>query len=78
MALENIPNHTHNGRDAQKLHLGNSVKEAPAEALTTADDTVLSTGGAAVLSTSDSDVIDNLRTRLNELETKMQTFGLLK
>jgi hypothetical protein len=45
--------------------------------LTVADATVLSTGGAVALLTADSDVIDNMRIRINELESKLTAFGLL-
>lgn len=56
----------------------NVAAVAQATALTAPDATVLSTGGAAVLQTADSDVIDNIRTRVNELETKFQAYGLLQ
>lgn len=50
---------------------------AQAAAPTAADATVLSTGGAAVLQTSDSDVIDNIRTRVNEIATALVNYGLM-
>lgn len=47
-------------------------------ALTPADANVIPGGGAAVLTTNDKDVIDNMRTRINELETKLQAYALLQ
>lgn len=71
--------HTHNGIDSNRLPKKSITMPlgAPQTALTTKNSTALSTGGVAVLSTSDSTVIDNMRTRINELETKLQALGLL-
>jgi hypothetical protein len=49
-------------------------KEAP---LTVADATALSSGGAVPLIASDQIVLDNMRTRINELEARLTAFGLL-
>ena len=70
--------HRHNGVDSDKLYLGNAVQDAPQEALTATDTATLSSGGSEDLKSSDSDVIDNIRTRVDELETKLQRLGLLK
>lgn len=71
--------HTHNGIDSDRLPKASITKPlgAPQSALTAKNSTALSIGGAAVLSTSDSDVIANMRTRINELETKLQALGLI-
>ena len=53
------------------FHHGAAVTQ-PAT-LTARDATALSTGGAAVLSASDQAVIDNMRTRINELESKLNS-----
>lgn len=73
---EQFENHEHNGADSKKIK-GRNLAKAPQIALTSASTTVLSTGGSAVLSTSDQGVIDNMRTRINQLESKLQTLGLL-
>lgn len=71
--------HTHNGVDSEKLPKSSITKSlgAPQTALTTKDSTTLTTGGGAILSASDSNVIANMRTRIDELETKLQALGLL-
>lgn len=71
--------HTHNGVDSEKLPKSSITKSlgAPQTALTAANSGTLTTGGAAVLSTSDSAIIANMRTRINELETKLQALGLI-
>lgn len=74
---EAFRNHEHNRADSRAVK-GQNLAKAPQTAMTTANTTVLSTGGAAVLSTSDQTVLDNMRTRINELETKLQTLGLLQ
>lgn len=71
---QNNPNsyrHTHNGVDSPLLENQAIVSalNAPQSALTPADMTSTTS--------SDSTVISNIRTRLNELETKLQNMGLL-
>jgi len=69
--------HRHDGVDNPEILFQDldksDVKQA---ALTTKDDTVLSTGGSDDLKTEDADVIDNNRTRIEEIETKLQALGL--
>jgi len=74
---QKLMQHEHNGFDTKKIK-GSNIAKAPQTPLTTADATALSTGGGAVLSTSDQTVLDNMRTRLNELESKLQILGLLQ
>ncbi len=70
--------HTHNGVDSPLLENAAiaGALNAPQSALTASGSTV-SGGGAAVLSTADANAINNIRTRVNELETKLQNMGLL-
>ena len=70
-------NHEHNGVDSKRL-TARSLQGVPQDAMTSKNNTALSTGGAAVLNTSDQTVIDNMRTRINELETKLQAIGILR
>lgn len=70
--------HTHNGTDSPQLDGKRALRGAPQSSLTAKNSTGLSTGGAAVLSASDSAIIDNMRTRINELETKLTNLGLLR
>lgn len=70
--------HTHNGTDSPLIEnqaITNALN-APQSALTAAGSGV-SGGGAAVLSNADANAINNIRTRVNELETKLQAMGLL-
>lgn len=71
---QNNPNsyrHTHNGVDSPLLETSSitSVLNAPQAALTPADN--------GSLSSVDATIISNMRTRLNELETRLQSMGLL-
>lgn len=64
--------HTHNGTDSP--FLGNAY---PAS-LTTATAGTLSSGGGAVLQNFDSSVIENLRTRVAEIEAQLKKVKILK
>jgi hypothetical protein len=71
--------HNHDGINSEKLSKKAvaSALSAPQSALTAKDSTSLTSGGVNNLKTSDSAVIDNMRTRINELETKLQALGLI-
>lgn len=73
--LPKIPSHTHNGIDSLQIN-GPSISGCPLPALTPQSGS-LTTGGGAVLSTSDATTIMNTINRLNELETKLRTIGIL-
>lgn len=71
---QNNPNayrHTHNGVDSPLLETSSiaGALNAPQSALTAADN--------GSLSSADATIIANMRTRINELETKLQAMGLL-
>ena len=68
--------HQHDGVDNPQILL-EDIDLTKQAALTAKDTATLSSGGAATLSTSDSDVIDNNRTRIEEIETALQNLGLL-
>lgn len=71
---QNNPNyfrHTHNGVDSP------FIGDTPPVSLTASVAGTLSSGGAAVLQNFDSSVIENLRTRLNELETQLKKLNIL-
>lgn len=74
---QNLQFHVHDGTDAPQIS-GGDLKNAPQAVMTTASTTAFSTGGAAVLSTSDSAILDNMRTRINELETKLRDLSLFQ
>ncbi len=65
--------HTHNDVDSPKLSAQESILNAPQSALTTGTS---STAGAAYTATEQA-MINNLKTRVAELETKLQALGLL-
>lgn len=65
--------HKHTGVDSPKIFAGD-LENAPQEALTTGTS---STAGATY-TTTEQDMINNLKTRVAELELKLQTLGLLK
>jgi len=71
---QNNPNyfrHTHNGVDSPLLENQSitSALNAPQSALTAAD--------SGSLTTYNSTVVENMRTRINELEQRLQNMGLL-
>lgn len=67
----NTYRHTHNGVDSPLLEVSSitGALNAPQAALTAADN--------GSLSSVDATIIANMRTRINELETKLQAMGLL-
>jgi hypothetical protein len=72
--MENLKPHLHNGTDSDKLFLGDSAVNAPQEPLTTGTS---STAGATYTATEQA-MINNLKTRVAEIETVLQSLGLLK
>ncbi len=72
--MDTTKQHLHNGTDSQKLYLGDAVINAPQSALTAGTS---STAGATYTTTEQS-IINNLKTRVAELETKFKDLGLLK
>lgn len=71
-----ISEHSHDGLGSKTLE-GRNLFKAPQSALTTKNSSSLSSGGANNLLTADATIIDNMRTRINDLETKLQTLGLI-
>ncbi len=72
--MDTIKPHNHDGTSLDKLYAGDSLRNAPQEALTTG---TVSTAGATYTATEQA-MINNLKTRVAELELKLQTLGLLK
>jgi hypothetical protein len=66
--------HYHNGTDSPKLVFQDAIENAPQQALTTGTS---STAGATYTATEQA-MINNLKTRVAELETKLQSLGILK
>lgn len=73
-----VEDHNHEGTSGRQLDAKFALLRVPQEALTPKSTATLSTGGSNDLKTSDSQIIQNLRTRLDELEEKLQNIGLLK
>ena len=69
-----ITPHTHNDVDSPKLYAGESLTGAPQSALTGGTS---STAGATYTATEQG-MINNLKTRVAELETRLQNLGLIK
>jgi len=70
-----ITEHTHNGVDSKKI----SIKDLDFStiALTGKNVSGFSSGGAYNLTTADSLILDNMRTRINELEAILKSLSLL-
>jgi hypothetical protein len=73
-----VENHTHDGVSGNKLVAQDALVGAPQEALTAPSGGSLSSGGSGDLKTTDADILNNLITRVNELEDKLQALTLLK
>lgn len=75
---QQVVRHTHNGVDSVPLGKSSILKPlgAPLSALTPASGT-LSSGGATSLSNADNATLNNLITRVGELESKLQALGLI-
>jgi len=69
-----VERHAHDGSSCNKLYAGDALERAPQEALTTG---TASTAGATYTATEQA-MLNNLKTRIAELETKLQTLGLIK
>lgn len=70
-----LKNHTHNGVDSLQIS-GASISGCPLPALT-AQSGSISTGGGAVLSTSDADTIMNTINRVIEIENRLRSAGFI-
>lgn len=71
--MEQVQYHKHTGVDSPRIS-GSSIDGAPLAALTVK--TALSPGGS--YTASEQTIIANLQTRLNELESRLQSIGLLQ
>jgi hypothetical protein len=72
-----VEDHRHTGTDSARLFAKEAIRNAPQEAMTTALGSALSTGGPTGLTTADALILENMRTRINELETKLRAIGLI-
>ncbi len=76
--MENYFRHTHNGIDSEKLLINNAIEGFPLAALTAdVGGSLSSDAGGGDLKTSDSVIIANMRTRINELEARLQAIEAL-
>lgn len=71
--MENLKPHTHNGADSQKLDLKFSSERVPQQTVSDVAGTATNTYG-----TNERDIINDLKTKLNELIDKLETIGLLE
>lgn len=69
-----VDKHFHNGSDSNKIYAGDALESAPQEALTAGTG---STAGVTYTATEQA-MLNNFKTRIAELETKLKTLGLLK
>ena len=75
--FEKIKDHGHTGTDARKINGRVSILNSPQAALTSATTGSISSGGVGSLNTGDQIILENMRTRLNEIETKLRALGFL-
>ncbi len=69
--------HEHNGTDSPRLP-SKSILGVPADAITAGIGGSLTNGGAAVLSTADYLILVNMQTRIDNLEARLQSLGLIQ
>ncbi len=71
--MDKTPNHLHNGTDAPKLRFNEAIESAPqasiAQVTGTADGTY---------SANEQTMINDLKTTVNDLLTKLQNVGIIK
>lgn len=72
-----VEQHIHSGTDSPQLKASEALVNCPQPALTAVDNTALSSGGVSTLRTDDSEVIDNIRTRVNEIEAALRAVGII-
>lgn len=72
--MDTVTPHNHDGNTLDKLYAGDSLRDAPQEALTIGT----SDTAGATYTTTEQDMINNLKTRVAEMEEKLQHLGLLK
>jgi hypothetical protein len=74
-----IQDHRHDGRSARK-NRAKDLEGAPLPEITqeTTPATALTTGGANDLKSVDAAILEDMRTRINELEDILQAFGLIR
>lgn len=70
-----IPNHAHNGVDAQRIQ-GRDIVSAPQTALTAANSSSFSGAGTGTTS-AEVTILNNMRTRIGELETALRKLGFI-
>lgn len=66
-------NHTHNGTDSPKLVMQESFENVPQEQIAQVTGTATGTYGA-----TEQTLINNLKTTVNELLTKLENIGIIK
>ena len=76
MDNEQITTHTHNGTDSQKLNL-TDLNGLPASALTAASGGSLTSGGTEDMKSADTTILNNVITRVGEIEARLQSLGLI-
>jgi hypothetical protein len=74
---QDFDQHQHNGFGSIRIK-GENLLKSPQDALTAVDNGALSSGGLNSLKDTDSQIIANMRTRINELETALRNIGLLR
>jgi len=75
--MDKVQKHTHNAIDSEQLSMKDAIIGCPMPALTSDAGGSLSSGGVGDLKNSDSTIIANMRTRINELEARLQAIQAL-
>lgn len=73
-----VPFHGHTQTDAGQLDASKALINSPQPFIGAVNTNILSTGGSAILSTNDSAVISDLRTKLNLVVAEQKIIGLIK
>ncbi len=71
--MDKIPNHLHNGTDAPKLVFSEAIESAPQASIAQVSGTADGT-----YSTNEQTLINDLKTTVNDLLTKLANIGIIK
>lgn len=72
-----ITEHKHTGIDSPKINF-KDILTSPLGPLTSQDGSSLTSGGTGSLTTSDANIISQMRIRINEIEAVLKSLNLLK
>lgn len=71
--MDNLKPHVHNGTDSPKLYAGEAFINTPQEAIT-----VISGTADGTYSANEQTMLNDIKSTVNDLLTKLQNIGIIK